>query len=46
VPIQIIGTFVIKLQHFYAEKRLKTPFARNDQIRIFVLEGTWYSLLT
>jgi len=34
----MIGTFVLKLQHVYAEHTLKPPFARNDEIRLFVLE--------
>ena len=38
VPHQIMFTFVLNLQHIYAVSRLKPPFARNDQIRLFVLE--------
>jgi len=36
-PNQMIGTFVHKLQHIYAEYTLKPPFAQNDEIRLFFL---------
>jgi len=39
VPHQIMFTFLLNLQHIYAPSSLKPPFARNDQIRLFVLES-------
>jgi len=38
VPLQILCSFVFKHKNIYAEKRLKPPIARKDQIRLFVLE--------
>jgi len=38
VPHQIIFPLVLNLQHIYSPSRLKPPFSRNDQIRLFVLE--------
>jgi len=38
VPHQIFCTFVLNIQDIYAPQRLKPPFARNDQVRIYVLE--------
>jgi hypothetical protein len=35
VPNQIIDTLELKQQHIYAEQRIKTPFAPNDEIRLF-----------
>jgi len=43
VPNQIIGTFVPNLQFIHAKYRLKPPFARKDQIRIFLLEKSLHS---
>jgi len=34
----MISTFVLKPPHIYAECTLKPPFARNDEIRLFVPE--------
>jgi len=38
VPHQVVCTFVLNIPHIYAPQRLKQPFARNDKIRLFVLE--------
>jgi len=43
VPHQIVCTFVFNLQHIYAPQRLKPPFSRNDQVRLYVLEKPWNS---
>jgi len=43
VPHQIVCTFVLNLQHIYAPQRLKPPFARNDQVRLYVHEKSWNS---
>ena len=34
----MIGNFVLKIKHIYAEYALQSPFARNDEIRLFVPE--------
>ena len=34
----MIGIFVLKLHHIFAEYTLKPPFAQNDEIRLFFLE--------
>jgi len=34
----MIGNFVLKIKHIYAEYALQSPFAWNDEIRLFVLE--------
>ena len=34
----MIGTFMLKLQHIYAEHTLQPPFAQNYEIRLFFLE--------
>jgi hypothetical protein len=39
VPHQILCIFVLNIQHIYAPQRLKPPFARNDQVRLYVLES-------
>jgi len=38
VPHLIVCTFVLNIQHIYAPQRLKPPFARNDHVRLYVLE--------
>jgi len=43
VPLKILCTFVFKHKHIYADKRLKPPDAREDLIRLFVLEKSWTS---
>jgi len=43
VPNQIIGTFVLNLQQIYAQLRLKPPFARNYEIRLFIFQKSWNS---
>ena len=38
VPRQIFCTYVLNIQHINAPQRLKPPDARNEQVRIYVLE--------
>ena len=45
LPHQIFCTFVLNIQHIYAPQRLKPPFARNDQDRLYVLEVLKFMLL-
>jgi len=43
VPHKIVCNFVLNLQHIYAPLRRKPPFARNEQVRLYVLEKSWNS---
>jgi len=46
IPHQIRCTFVLNLQHIYAPQRLNPPFARNDQVRLYVPKSLEIHVIT